>query len=50
MKKTYIIPAMNAEKASVSNMIAVSLAIDETTADDAFVKEAGDWSIWNDEE
>ena len=50
MKKTYMMPAMQAEEAQATEIIAVSI-IDGGTADDSEVltKENNDWDMWGDE-
>ena len=52
MKKTYIIPAMQAEEAQATQMLAESLGISDTPVDggSALTKENDDWNIWSDEE
>ena len=51
MKKTYMIPAMQAEEAQATQMLAESLSISDTpvNGDSALTKE-DDWNTWNDEE
>jgi len=51
MKKTYMIPAMQAEEAQATQMLAESLVISDTPVDggSALTKE-DDWNIWNDDE
>ena len=51
MKKTYQIPAMQVEEAQATQMLAESLAINDTVTVDgsqALVKEDDGWSIWGD--
>lgn len=53
MKKTYIMPAMQADEAQVSKMMAVSLIISDETIDgsEARTKEYNYnlWDIWGEE-
>ena len=48
MKKTYIIPAMQAEEAQAAQMLAESLSISNSTVDgsQALTKEDDAWDIW----
>ena len=52
MKKTYMIPAMQAEEAQATQMLAESLGISDTpvNGDSALSRENVDWNIWSDEE
>ena len=51
MKKTYIIPAMQAEEAQATQMLAESLVISNTTVDgsQALTKGNSGWNIWDEE-
>ena len=51
MKKTYIIPAMQAEEAQATQMLAESLVISNTTVDgsQALTRENHGWNIWDEE-
>jgi len=51
MKKTYLIPAMQVEKAQAIQMLAESLIISNTTVDgsQALTKEDNSWDIWGEE-
>lgn len=51
MKKTYVIPALQAEEAQVVQMLAESLNINKDTTVDgsqALTKENYAWNIWED--
>ena len=52
MKKTYLMPAMKADEAQATQMLAESLVISNTTVDgsQALTKENNGWYIWDDEE
>ena len=52
MKRNYICPAMQAEEAQATQMLAESLVISNTTVDgsQALTKENNGWYIWDDEE
>ena len=50
MKKTYLIPALKVEEAQAVQMLAESLAIDNSTkvdGGDALTKEDNNWDIWS---
>ena len=51
MKQTYIMPAMQADEAQASEMLAVSLVISNETVDgsDALTTENKSWDIWDEE-
>ncbi|MCH5168757.1 MAG: hypothetical protein J1F27_03875 [Prevotellaceae bacterium] len=50
--KKYICPAIEINEAQMTNMLAESLIISDTTVDgeNALTKEDDSWQIWNDEE
>lgn len=50
--KKYICPAIEINEAQMTNMLAESLIISDTTVDgeNALTKEDNSWQIWNDEE
>ena len=46
MKKTYMMPAIQADKAQAANMIAVSLQDGKADGSEVLTKENNDWDIW----
>ena len=52
MKKTYMMPAVQVNEAQVQNMMAVSLKLNDGSADpnaEVLTKEDNSWDIWGEE-